>query len=145
MLCVIVKKEKRQNYGWKIFDELSASSGLYDLSVWQILLVLVVLLGGQFLADFLRKEIGLITFTTKTNNDRNFEIYGLTIRKRIESGLKWICSFAGWKWFSRREKIVNRLSDLKIMFNVIILKNNLYELDLFNFGWNFWNWMAIGS
>jgi hypothetical protein len=53
------------------------------------------LLGGQFLADFLRKEIGLITFTTKTNNDRNFEIYGLTIRKRIESGLKCICSFAG--------------------------------------------------
>ena len=103
-LCVIVKKEKRQNYSWKIFDELSASSGLYDFSAWQILLVFGVLLGGQFLVDFLRKEIGLITFTTKTNNDRNFEIYGLTIRKRIESGLKCICSFAGWKWFSRFEK-----------------------------------------
>ena len=52
------------------FDELSASSRLFDLSVRLNLQAFGRLLGGQFLADFKGKKIGLITFHTTTYNER---------------------------------------------------------------------------
>ena len=72
MLGGIVKKEKRRIGCSKIFDELSASSRLFDLSVRLNLMAFGRLLGGQFLADFKGKKIGLITFQTTTYNEQNF-------------------------------------------------------------------------
>ena len=96
---VVMRHSKKRKKTDSLVEKSLTNCPLF-LDFWTILqrqnsLTFQLLLCGQFLADFLRKEIGLITFTTKTNNDRNFEIYGLTIRKRIESGLKCICSFAG--------------------------------------------------
>jgi hypothetical protein len=46
------------------------SVGLYESSVRQNLLVFKLLLGGQFLADFRRKNL-FLAFCTATNNDWN--------------------------------------------------------------------------
>ncbi len=58
------KKQKKTNLRCeKSLTNCPLSSGLYDFLVGQILLVLLVLLGGQFLADFQGKNLTFIIST----------------------------------------------------------------------------------
>ena len=103
MLGGIVKKGKRRICCWKLFDELSASSRLLDLSVRLNLLVFGRLLGGQFLADFKGKKIGLITFQTTTYNERKRGNGDFRIEyKKTKFVFCWLCSLAGWKWLTNK-------------------------------------------